>query len=44
MSKETDIPREARKELEKRIKAIKDRELQRDIDFMELMEELDQYN
>ena len=41
---ETDIPREARKELERRIKGLQKRKLDKEIDFMELMEDLDQYN
>lgn len=44
VSKETDIPREARKELERRLRALSNRELEREIDFMEMMEDLDQYN
>ncbi len=44
VSSESAIPREALKELNRREKAIQDRELDREIDFMELMEDLDQYN
>lgn len=44
VAKESDIPREALKELNARIKRIKRAELDREIDFMELMEDLDQYN
>jgi len=44
LSAEMDIPREARKELERRIKGLQKHKLDEEIDFMELMEELDQYN
>ena len=44
VSKESDIPVEARKEMERRIKRLQDRELQKWNDFDELMEDLDQYN
>lgn len=44
VAKESDIPREAVKELNARLKRIKRAELDREIDFMELMEDLDQYN
>ena len=44
MTKESEIPREALKERNARLKGIKRAELDREIDFMELMEDLDQYN
>lgn len=44
LSAETDIPRQARKELERRIKGLQKHKLDKEIDFMELMEDLDQYN
>lgn len=44
LSAETDIPLEARRELERRIKGLQKRKLDKEIDFMEMMEDLDQYN
>ena len=44
LSAESDIPREARKELERRLKGLQRHKLNQEIDFMELMEDLDQYN
>lgn len=44
VTKESEIPREALKERNARLKGIKRAEPDREIDFMELMGDLDQYN
>ena len=41
-AKESEIPREALKELNARLQRIREAELDREMDFMELMEDLDQ--